>query len=197
MSHTTKRVALIFSFTCATAFAAQEIAVDGSDITFPASVTLKVGGEDVNLRCTGTALREKAWINVYGIASYLAREAMVKNAHELAAADVPKALHLIMERKVGGKKMFSAFKEAILLNYKETEFTAELKQFQDYFTPRTLKTADHVWFIHVPGVGVSCKIANHEPMEIKNVKFSRAIWDIYLGKQNIGEHFVKGFTSRL
>jgi hypothetical protein len=176
---------------------AELIGVDGSDTKFESTLTDTIGGQQVTLDLTGTALREKAWFNVYAIGSYLQQGATVKTAEELASADAPKKLHLIMERGVDGKKMASAFREAIEANYSAKDFEAELKEFEAYFMANPVEKGDHISFVHEPGVGVVCKVASKEAITIKSLKFAQAVWDIYLGKKNIGEGIKSGLTSRL
>jgi hypothetical protein len=40
-------------------------------------------------------------------------------------------------------------------------------------------------------------VVNKGEFTIDNPAFSQAVWDIYLGKNNIGEGIKKGLTSRL
>ena len=61
---------------------------------------------------------------------------------------------------------------------------------------RSLKTGDEIWFTHVPKVGLQCKIDKNETV-IKDVAFAQAVWEIYLGKKNIGESIKTDLTSRL
>ena len=178
-------------------YAVEQVAVDGSDRKFDSQITETIGGQQVTMDLTGTALREKAWINVYAIGSYLQQGAAVHTPEELAAADVPKSLHLVMERGVGGKKMAGAFTEAIEANYPAPAFAEELKAFQAYFEGGSVEENDPITFTNEPGVGVWCKVGAKEALQIKNPKFSKAIWDIYLGPNNIGEGIKKGLTSRL
>lgn len=176
---------------------AEPVDVDGSDLKFESTVTDTIGGQQVTLDLTGTALREKAWVNVYAIGSYVQQGAALKTGDELAAADVPKKLHLVMERGVGGKKMGDAFQEAIEANYTAAEFEAELKAFQDYFAANSVEAADSISFVNEPGVGLVCKVGKAEAITIKNPKFSKAVWDIYFGKNNIGDAIKTGLSSRL
>ena len=176
---------------------AEKVAVDGSETQFESTITETIGGQQVTLDLTGTALREKAWVNVYAIASYVQQGSAPKSAEELAAADVPKKLHLVMERGVGGKKMADAFVEGIENNYKAEEFTAEIKALSDYFTANSVEEGDNIAFTHVPGVGVMIKVGEKEAIEIKNPKFAKAVWDIYFGQENIGDGVKKGLSSRL
>jgi chalcone isomerase-like protein len=175
----------------------EQVGVDGSDRKFDVTITDTIGGQQVTLDLTGTALREKAWFNVYAIGSYLQQGAAAKTAEELAAADVPKKLHLVMERGVGGKKMGSAFGEAIEANYPAPQFADELKAFQDYFAAHPVEEGDVIDFVNEPGVGIVCKVGKADPITIKNPKFSKAVWDIYFGPNNIGDAIKTGLSSRL
>jgi hypothetical protein len=59
------------------------------------------------------------------------------------------------------------------------------------------KKGDHIYLTHRPGVGLHCNVINKGEFTIENAEFSRAVWDIYLGKNNVGEGIKKGLTSRL
>ena len=76
-----------------------QLKVKGSKKTFPSEVTHKHEKKQIPLRCTGVALREKVWFNVYVIASYVHKDATPKDAAALAKADVWKVLHLQLEER--------------------------------------------------------------------------------------------------
>ena len=63
--------------------------------------------------------------------------------------------------------------------------------------PETVAKGDHIYLSHVPGVGLHCRIIGKAEFVIKNPQFSRAVWDIYLGKNNLNEAIKKGLVSRL
>lgn len=194
------RAALSFAFLLAFAGLApaqERVPVEDSDVTFPVTETREVAGKQVDLRLTGVALREKAWINVYVIASYVDATAEPKSARELAQADVPKVLVLVMERDVDGDDMAEAFHDAILLNYSESKFKEELKRFNDFFLNREAKEGKKITFTHLPGKGVECAVEGNGKLVIENVAFARAIWELYLGTKNIGDDIKEGLTSRL
>ena len=178
--------------------AKDEVTVKGSETTFKKTLTRTVGKEKaVKLALTGVALREKAWFNVYAIASYAKPDAKVKTASALAKADAPKVLLLVMERDVDGEDMASAFKDAIRANC-ASGFKAELKAVNAYFKPKTCKTKDRIAFVHLPGVGLRCEISGVKtPLVIKNLEFGQAMWEVYLGKQNVGAEIKQGLTKLL
>lgn len=171
--------------------------VPGSTARFQTSVEVAGSGKAARLNLTGAALRQKFLFNVYAVGSYLQEGAAVRNAEELAAADLPKRLHLIMERTVEGKDMAEAFRAAIRLNYPEPAFVQEVAALTEWLRGFTANKGDHVLLTHVPGVGLHCAVAGRAEFTIRNVRFSRAVWDIYLGKNNLGEGIKRGLTSRL
>lgn len=194
-----RRTLLSFAFVLAAApvVLAQAVEVDGSDVTFPARETFQVAGQEVAMTATGAALREKAWFNVYAICSYIDAGAKVADARALVAADVPKALVLVMERDVDGDDMAEAFEDAVRLNHPEPEFAAELQRFRAFFDPKEAIEGKKITFLHLPKVGVLCSIEGQGELKIESVAFAQAIWDIYLGPKNIGDDIKQGMTSRL
>ncbi|HJT77513.1 MAG TPA: chalcone isomerase family protein [Gemmataceae bacterium] len=180
----------------AAGLAGETVGVDGSSAQYPVRVECNVGGQPVKLVLTGTAVRKKYFFNVYAVASYVQQGAAVHSADELAAADVPKQLHLVMERGVDGKTMAAAFREAVRLNYPAGTFDNELNTLADFMQANPVKKGDQVWLTHIPGVGFRGRLGAKAVL-IRNPRFSRAIWDIYLGKNNLGEAIKQGLTSRL
>src|SRR5207237_865314 len=123
--------------------------------------------------------------------------AAVHSAEDLASADVPKQLHLVMERDVDGKTMASAFREAVRLNYAAPTFTPELDTLARVLEESSVKKGDHVWLSHVPGLGLHVRLPGKREVVIANSAFSKAIWEIYVGRNNVGESIKQGLTSRL
>jgi hypothetical protein len=156
-----------------------------------------VAARPVKMVLTGTALRRKLTFSVYAIGSYVQQGAKVKSAEELAAADCPKRLHLVMERTVEGKSLAEAFRAAIRLNYPAPAFDAEINTLAKLLRSDSAPKGSHILLTHIPGVGLHCSRSEKAEFLIKNPHFSRAVWDIYLGKKNVGEDVKKGLVSRL
>jgi hypothetical protein len=176
--------------------AAEVVGVPGSSAQFATPIEASVGGKSVTLVLTGTALRTRAIFKVYAIGSYLQQGVAVRSAEELAAADCPKQLHLVMERDVAGKDLAKAFQEAIRLNYAEPAFARELQTLGELLQPASVKKGDRIVLTHVPQAGLQCQLVGKSEFMIKNVAFARAVWEIYLGKKNLGEEIKKGLVSR-
>jgi hypothetical protein len=172
------------------------VGTPGSKIEYPASINESVGDKTVAMKLTGTGLRTKAIFSVYAIASYVAEAVTVKTPAELAAADVPKRLHLVMEREVAGKDMAENIRAGIAANHPGA-FAEELKALDEYCSKLTLKKGQHVRLTHTPGVGLMALIGDKDALEISNVKFSVAIWEIYLGKKPLNDRLKKNLVARM
>jgi hypothetical protein len=102
-----------------------------------------------------------------------------------------------MERTVDGKDMAEAFRTAIRMNYPEPAFTDEVNKLTGFMRSDSARKGDHITLTHIPGIGLHCTWAGKAEFLIKNVSFARAVWDIYFGKNNLGEKIKRGLTSRL
>lgn len=178
-------------------FAGELVGVPGSYTQYPADVDASVGGKAVKLSLTGTAMRSKFILNVYAIGSYVQAGSGVKTAEDVIAADTVKRLHLVMERTVEGKDLAEAFRSAVRMNHPEPVFKDEVGTLVSFMRSTSVRKGEHIHLTHVPGVGLHCSVAGKADFLIKNVKFAQAVWEIYLGKNNLGEHIKKGLVSRL
>src|ERR1700730_18036809 len=123
---------------------AETVGVSGSDTKYEASMEAAIGGQQVKMVLTGTALRKKFIFHVYAIGSYVQEGSGVHGAEELAAVDCPKQLHLVMERDVDGKAMAEAFQSAIRLNYPEPTFNDEVNALTGWLRNNPVKEGDHI-----------------------------------------------------
>jgi hypothetical protein len=190
-------LALAVGLLAAAARAAEMVGVEGSSTQYPVALDSQVAGKPVAMVLTGVALRQRAVFNVYTIGSYVQQGTSVHNAEELAAADVPKQLHLVMERNVDGKDLATAFRTAVRRNYPAPAFEEEIATLAGYLEGTSVKKGDHVWLTYAPGVGFQGSAAGKTPVVIKNPSFGRAIWEMYLGKHPVQEGVKQGLVGRL
>lgn len=176
---------------------AQGVPVPGSKTRYPMTAQANVNGKAISLVLTGVAMRTKFIANVYAIGSYVQAGVQVRNVEDLAGTDCVKQLHLIMEREVDGADMAGAFQDAIRRNYPAPAFEAEVKQLADTMRAHSADRGDHIVLTHIPGVGLHCHSPGKINLVIRNPKFSRAVWDIYLGRRNLGEKIKDGLASLL
>jgi hypothetical protein len=176
---------------------AETVAVDGSDTSYETKIEPSVGGKAVKMALTGVALRKRLVFKVYTIGSYVECGAGVRSAEDLASADVPKQLHLVMERDVGGAELADAVEKAIHKGRGDDAFPDELKSLRETMKAMELKKGDHVRLTNVPKKGITCDVAGKKQLLIENADFSRAVWEIYLGKKNIDDDIKKALVSRL
>jgi hypothetical protein len=198
---TMKRIAFLSAavlfISAACVWAVELVGVHGSNLQYTTTMDITIGDKPYHLVLTGTALRQKFLFNVYTIGSYVLEGAAVHTAEELAAIDKPKQLHLVMERDVGGGDIAEAFMIAIRQNYPTPYFNEEVNRLVEMMREIEFKKGDHIYLTHQPGTGLRCQVIGKGDISLENPDFSRAIWDIYLGKNNIGEGVKKNLISRL
>lgn len=179
------------------ASAVELVGVRGSSTRFTTTMEATVGDKPVRLLLTGAAVRQKVIINVYAIASYVQEGVTVRTPEQLAEVDCVKRLHLVMERDVDGKDMAAAFQTAIRANHPAPAFAAEVEQLTRTIQGNAAKKGDHIFLTHLPGTGLHVSMAGKADFTVRNPAFSRAVWDIYLGKINLGEGIRRGLVSRV
>jgi hypothetical protein len=187
----------VLVLTAGVAPAVELVGVRGSSTRFTTTMEATVGDKPVRLVLTGAALRQKLFVNVYAIGSYVQEGVAVRSAEALAEADCVKRLHLVMERDVDGKDMAAAFQAAVRANHPEPAFATEVEQLTHLLQGEAAKKGEHIFLTHLPGVGLHCARPGKPDFTIRNPAFSRAIWDIYLGRNNLGEGIKRGLVSRL
>jgi 3-hydroxyisobutyrate dehydrogenase-like beta-hydroxyacid dehydrogenase len=188
----------LFAFlVCGSLFASDVVVVPGTSAAYGTAIEAPIGGKTIKMNLTGTAVRTKVIINVYAVGSYIDSAVSVKTAEELASVDAAKRLHLILERSIDGKDLAEAFRTAIRVNYPEPSFNDEVNMLVQYMRSTSVRKGEQIFLTHVPGVGLHLSVAGKADFVIRNVKFSQAVWDIYLGKKNLGDAVKKGLTSRL
>ncbi len=157
----------------------------------------QIGGRPVKLVLTGSAVRTKSIFKVYSVDSYVEQGCGIRTAQDMISSDRPKQLHLVMLRAVAGADMADAFVAHLRANHPEPEFAAEVKKVADLLRSRTSEKGDEIWFSHVPNVGFEFRAPGGMTGTVANVAFSKAVWENYFGKHNVGEHVKAGLLSRL
>jgi hypothetical protein len=175
----------------------EHVGVPDCDVRYPTPIESTVGSKKERLVLTGAGLRTKFAFNVYAIGSYIQEGIGVSSAEELCNADCSKQLHLVMQRNVTGKEMADAFAEAIRRNYPKPAFDAEISALSGKLRTIDLAKGANVWLTNVPSAGLNLKVVGLLDCQIEGVAFSKAIWEIYLGKKNLGETLKVALVSRL
>lgn len=191
---------LIAALTVAVAFgtasASETVGVNGSNARFAAAIEVQAAGQPVRLSLTGAAVRKKAFITIYTIASYLQDGVAAKTAEQLAAAQGVKVLVLVMERDVDGRDMVDGIRSGIRLNHPADAFGPELARIGQVLQTMRLQKGERVTLIAAPGAGLRCYVPGKADAVIGDAAFARAVWDIYLGRNNVSDAVKSGLMSR-
>jgi hypothetical protein len=102
-----------------------------------------------------------------------------------------------MERDVSGRDMAEAIQTGIRLNHPADAFGSELTKMAKILGAIEIRKGDQVKLTALPRVGLRCEVIGKADVLLENPALARAIWDIYLGRQNLGESIKAGLTSRL
>jgi hypothetical protein len=174
----------------------ETVAVPGSEVRFPVRREVTVGYRPVRLVLTGTAMRKSHGINVYAVASYIQEGMPAKTDEQIVAADAVKVMHEVLERALDGATMFDGMRTGLRLNHPASAFPGELGQLERTFRAHDLARGQHVVLTNLPRVGLRCEAAGKLDVTINNPAFAKAIWEIYLGRNNLGDAVKSGLTSR-
>jgi hypothetical protein len=174
----------------------ETVGVSGSDVRYPTHEQVTVDYRPVRLVLTGTAVRKAHGLPVYAVGSYVQEGVPARTAEQIVAADVVKVMHLVLERRLDGPTMFEGMRTGIRLNHAADAFPEELGQLERSLRPRDLARGQHVRLTWLPRVGLRCEAVGTADVTIRSPAFARAVWEIYLGRNNLGESVKTGLTSR-
>jgi hypothetical protein len=180
---------------CGSAIAGDPTVTVGST-RYPTAVAGQSGDKPIRLKLTGTAMRTKWTFNVYSIASYVKEGTVVRTPEELAGAAVPKMLCLSFERSIASADLASSFREAVAMNHPAPAFKAELDALAEYFEAHPVSKGKSIWLSSDPVAGFRCQLRDAPALTLPNDKFARAVWEVYLGRNNLGEAIKTGLISR-
>ena len=164
---------------------------------YPHKKESEIGGQKVTLVKTGQAIRKKTIFNVYSVACYVQEGTKIRTAKEMVDADCSKVLHLIMLRTVTGKSMSESLVTILRQNHPAPAFAREVQALREKMITADANLGDHFLITHVPKVGLHFKHVGGEDIVIRDVAFSRAMWENYFGKHNVGEEVKTGLLSLL
>jgi hypothetical protein len=191
----TARSFLIIASLAVGAAALRADVVTVSDNQYATAIDSTIGEKPVKLVLTGAAVRKRYFLTIYTVGSYVQQGVKIRTPEELATQDCAKQLLLIMERDLKGKDMGDATEKAVRANYPAPRFNAELQIMQEHFAKNDIKENDRVWLTNVPGVGLHIHLEGKAEVLIRNPQFSRAVWDIYVGKNNLGSDIKNSLVS--
>lgn len=167
------------------------------DDIFPVAVSAEIAGKKAEMKLTGHAVRKAFGLRFYKIGSYCCDTIAPINVDELAAADVPKQLLLVIERDVSEAVLARSFRETFEKNDPDSKFAAEIQTMLDYMSSSPLKIGEHVVITHLPKSGVSVRGRNQEPITVSNPAFATVVWNVYMGPKGVSKELRTGLGSRL
>jgi len=174
-----------------TAAAQDTVEEKSTGAQFDKTVTFAGDYKTFNLNITGTSLRKKFWVKVYGMAHYMEGNKTFANKRDALTAvlsdQYAKQITLAFVRDVDAKSIQDAFREGFKKNSSDSEMaeiSALVDKFVGYFA-KEIKNGERMVFRVQPGGHVSTIIQGEEQAPISSVTFSRVLWRIWLDKHSI------------
>ncbi len=140
---------------------------------------------NASLQLNGAGVRTKLFVKIYVAALYLPQrqasaEAVIADEREHSIA-----LHIL--RDLNGKKLFSAFSDAIEANHSSAEMSVlrpQVKQMGEIFdSVREVKPGDVITLDYTPAAGTQIGLNGTALGTIVGTTFNRALLKIWLGKK--------------
>jgi hypothetical protein len=189
-------VAAMAGITALAAADGETVVVQGSEVRYLLKTQVTVGYQPVRLVLTGTAMRKGHGLNIYAIASYIQDGVAAKTAEQIVAADAVKMMHLTLERNLDGQMMFDGIRSGIRLNHSLDAFTGEMGQLERTLRANDWPRGQALMLTSLPKVGLRCQAPGKADVMIANPAFAKAVWEIFLGRNSLGDAVKSGLTSR-
>lgn len=138
---------------------------------------LNVAGQELQLN--GAGLRKKAFIKVYACGLYMPAASSDADAILADSTAIVVRMHFIY-KKVGAKKLISAWNEGFENAGFQQTFASEIQTFNSFFS-QDAKKNDVYDISYLPGTGIQISRNNSVVGTIPNPAFRKAVFSIWLG----------------
>jgi hypothetical protein len=149
------------------------------------------------LELNGGGIRTKFFFKVYVAALYLPQkqqsgEAIIADNHE-------HRMVMYILRELSGKKLFSAFYDALEASHTPAELSAldkQIKQMEQIFeSVNEVKPNDIIMLDYLPASGTRITVNGAERGVIAGADFNRALLGIWVGKNPVQDDLKKGLLG--
>jgi len=140
-----------------------------------------------NLILNGAGLRELLWIDIYACALYL-KNPETEPSNIIYGNELMVVRMDILSKAVSHEKMVKAFHKGILDGNSPdvvNDLKHEIELFLEYIEGLTLKVGDKVDVVFEPNVGVSLYINYDKVGTVGDLKFKKAIFNIWLSNNPV------------
>ena len=168
----------------------QTVQEPSTEKVFPAEVTFKAGETSYTLKATGTSVRKKVIIKVYGMVHYLQDPPRCSEAEAFRTIlkdGKAKQITMAFVRDVTVDQIRGAYRdgfEANATDAEKKEIAPYIETFLSNFDAEVKENQQFVlrWF---PGGKIVPIINNVEKSPIVNATFARVLWTIWFGEDSI------------
>lgn len=171
-----------------------------TDLAFPLSVRIRtLDGRDLHLTATGSGVRKKLVVKVYGAALYADAAASLGSnpIDALTREDMARRLVMTFKRGVDGGKIRDAYREGLVDKVWRTKPTGDLAyefdRFLEYFDAG-VKEGESIELTYVPGEGLYTVVGGQPKPMVARPEIARQIWSIWLGASPVSEDLKNGLV---
>lgn len=135
-------------------------------------------------------------IKICRVESYVIKGSKVKTAKDLATADEPKKLRMILARQIPGHRMNEEFARMMKRNHPGVDFGGKTEAVRKYLEAKTWRRGEVITILYMPKVGMIFSSGDHV-VQVTGYDFAVAFWNNYFGKHNAEEQLKRALLSNL
>lgn len=166
-------------------YAGGEVKDEGTGKTFPSTVTFEHEGKSYELDATGTSMRKKMSFKVYGMASYLEKNATGSDAFaKVMDPKAAKQLTMKWMRDIEAKLLTDGYRDSFKKVLEGSDLQKEIDQFLTFYS-QDIKDGDEQVIRYLPGGYVELLMNGQSRGHLTNEAFAQALWKIWFGPKSV------------
>lgn len=166
-------------------YAAEEIKNDETGKSFPTVVKFEQEGKSYELDATGTSARKKLGFKVYGMASYLGKNAEGADAFaKVMDPKVAKQLTMKWMRDIEAKLLTDGYRDSFKKVITGNDLQKEIDQFLTFYS-QDIKDGDEQVIRYLPGGYVELLMNGQSRGHLTSEPFAQALWKIWFGPKSV------------
>lgn len=171
---------------------AEEVKDSMTGVSFPSEVSFNEGSKSYQLKLTGVSTRQKFFLKIYSIASYIENPEFFNSDQDalnyiLNETSLAKQLTMHWIRGIGVEKLREAYHEGIQKTLTQEQFQSlqkEINTFLNLFNKGS--NAGDIYILRwLPKGKLTLDVNGQRIGEIVNTTFAKAVWEIWLGDHSV------------
>lgn len=166
-----------------------EVSPQVPTLSKPGQISFESGGKQFHLQATGTAIRNKYFLKIYEITSYLQfdSENQKINEQQIMQEDKAKQLTIKWIHNANAKQVQEGCEESCKKTFSKSQYTMLINEITTFinFFKLDMKKGDEYSLRWLPGGHVEAIIHGHFAGSITNLEFAKCLWNVWFGPQSV------------